>query len=536
MVMVTGRFCLANLLPVSGPQAKGRNGVVVSGNADSAVAGLEVLRQGGNAADAAVAVLLAESVANSEKFCFGGEVAILVYDAGRGAVDAVSGVGAAPQMATREYFKNAGGIKSGTLQAAAIPAVLDACVTLLERYGTMRFGEVAPPALKMLDAGRAKWHGDLAGTLRRLIDAENDAGDRQRGLRSVRDCFYRGPLARDIDAWSRAHGGLIRYNDLANHATRVEPPVRVDYRGYTVCKCGPWTQGPVLLEALQLLEGFDLKAMGLHSADSLHVIVEAMKLAFADRDTYYGDPLCANVPLDRLLSKEYADERRRLIDMQNASLKLRPGRLPGRLHPQGAPPTAHPPRTRDTTTCLVADRQGNIVAATPSGWGGALAGDTGIWLGSRLISLNTQKGHPNCIAPGKRPRITLTPTIVLKAGKPVLAVSVAGGDTQDQAGLQIVTDFIDFGLDAAGLVATPRYATGHYIGSFNQRPPILGGLTMDPRIGADVLDALRRRGHKVNPTTVTGQERIVIVIDQDTGMIFGAGDPGAAPARAAAAF
>ncbi len=243
-----------------------------------------------------------------------------------------------------------------------------------------------------------------------------------------------------------------------------------------------------------------------------------------------------NLPLDRLLSKEYARERRRLIDMQNASLELRPGRLPSAPHPQDVQPPANPPLTRDTTTCLVADRWGNVVAATPSGWGGVLVGDTGIWLGSRLISLNTQKGHPNCIERGKRPRITLTPTIVLKAGKPVLAVSVAGGDTQDQASLQIVTDFIDFGLDAAGLVATPRYATEHYIGSFNQRPPILGGLTMDPRIGADVLDALRRRGHKVNPTAVTGQERTVIVIDQDTGMMFGAGDPEAAPARAAAAF
>jgi gamma-glutamyltranspeptidase/glutathione hydrolase len=165
-----------------------------------------------------------------------------------------------------------------------------------------------------------------------------------------------------------------------------------------------------------------------------------------------------------------------------------------------------------------------------------LVGNTGIWLGSRLISLNTQKGHPNCIAPGKRPRTTLTPTIVLKNGKPVLAVSVAGGDTQDQAGLQIVTNFIDYGLDARRLVSTPRYATEHYIGSFNQRPPSLGELTIDPRIGAGVLESLRQRGHRVHPVTVSGQERTVLVIDPNTGLLSGAGDPEAVPARAAVAF
>jgi gamma-glutamyltranspeptidase/glutathione hydrolase len=582
-----------------GSQAQGRNGVVVSGHVDSAAAGLEMLRKGGNAVDAAVAVLLAESVANSDKVCFGGEVAILVYDAGRKTVEAISGVGAAPQLATVGYFEKAGGIKGGTAPSAAVPAALDACVTLLKRYGTTTFSEAVQPALRMLDKGTAKWHGDLAKTLRRLTEAETAAPDRQRGLQAVADCFYRGPIAHEIDAWSQAHNGLIRYADLAHHVSHIEPPVSTEYRGYRVYKCGPWTQGPALLEALQLLAGFDLRAMGFQSADALHVLVEAMKLAFADRDACYGDPLCVKVPLDFLLSQEYARTRRPLIDLQKASLELRPGHVPDKSRPRnerpadmsqrgdetlaaaGWPPQAQlacsvlvrayreenalwpwPPscyaltstlrtkafgleaatrsrassRIYDTTTCLAADRWGNVVAATPSGWGGVLVGDTGIRLGSRLISLNTQRGHPNCLAPGKRPRITLTPTLVLQAGRPVLAVSVAGGDTQDQASLQIVTNFIDFGLDAAHLVSTPRYATEHFIGSFNQRPPLLGRLTIDPRVGADVLESLRQRGHQVNPTTVTGQERTVIVLDPDTGMMSGAGDPEAVPARAAAAF
>jgi len=514
-------------------QAQGRSGVVVSGNADSAAAGLEMLRKGGKAADAAVATILAESVANGDRFCLGGEVAILVYDAGHKAVQALSGIGAAPLLATLEYFEKAGGIKSGRAQAAAVPGAPDACVTLLQRYGTMTFSEVVQPALMMLDKGGAKWHRDLARTLRRLVEAETGAADRARGLQAVADCFYRGPIAREIGTWSQAQGGLIRYNDLAGHVTRIEPPVSIEYRGHRVYKCGPWTQGPALLEALQILQGFDLTTMGSQSPDALHVLVEAMKLGFADRDAYYGDPLCVDVPLDYLLSDEYTRTRRLLIDMKKASLELRPGRLPANSIPPAAADTS---RIRDTTTCLAADRWGNVIAATPSGWSGVLVGDTGVWLGSRLISLNTQRGHPNCIAPGKRPRITLTPTLVLKAGKPVLAVSVAGGDTQDQASLQIVTNFIDFGLDAPRLVNTPRYATEHYIGSFNQRPPILGGLTLDPRVGTDVLESLRQRGHKVNPVTVTGQERTVIVLDPDTGVMSGAGDPEATPARAAAAF
>jgi gamma-glutamyltranspeptidase/glutathione hydrolase len=522
-------------------QASGNNGAVVAGRPPSADAGLSILRQGGNAADAAAAALLALAVTDSPAFCFGGEVSIIVYDANRKTVEVVAGIGTAPRLATLEYFQKAGGIKGGTPQSAAIPASLDACITLLDRYGTITFARAAEPALQLLDGQKEKWHTDLAKTLRRLIDAEKAATDRRGGLRLVCDYFYRGPIAREIDAWSRANNGLIRYTDLAAHVTRIEEPVKIDYRGFTVYKCNTWTQGPWLLQALKLLEGFNLKSMGLNQPGTIHAIIEASKLALADRDMYYADPLFVDVPLRQLLSNEYTNLRRPLIDMNAASTTLRPGDplgLKAMLDSNNIGPGLGT-HANDTSTCIVADRRGNVVVATPSGWGGVLAGNTGIRLGSRLISFNTWKGHPNCIEPGKRPRITLTPTLVLKDGEPVLAISVAGGDTQDQATLQMLINYIDFNLPGDRVVSTPRYATEHFIGSFNQTPPTLGGLTISPQFGADCIEQLRKLGHKVNPKDPNGrvpQDRTVLVIDHKTGMFYAAGDPNADIPRSAAAF
>lgn len=524
-----------------GWHVSGKRGVVVAGPEGSAEAGLEMLLKGGNAADAVVATILALSVVDSGVFCFGGEVPILFYEAERGVVDSISGMGVAPALATREYFQKAGGIKGRTSASAAVPAVLDACLVLLDRYGTMKFADVTVPVLRILNRKEKTWHSNLAATLRRLIQAEKRAKDRKRGLRLVSDYFYRGPIAREIDAWSRNNGGLIRYSDLATHITRVEEPVKATYRGYTVCKCNTWTQGPYLLQTLKLLEGFDLKSMGFQTPDTIHAIVEAMKLAMADRDDYYGDPLFEDVPLQQLLSGEYSRLRCKLINMRRASMTQQPGDpLLGKpLRNEKLTGKGLRASSNDTTTCLVIDRFGNVVAATPSGWGGVLAGNTGVWLGSRLISFNTWKGHPNCIQPGKRPRITLTPTIVLKDGKPVLAVSIAGGDTQDQATLQIVTNYIDFGLSPDKLITTPRYATHHYIGSFNQTPPILGGLTISTRMGKEIIRKLKARGHIINPNNSAGhvaQLRTVVVIGTETGVLHGAGDPEAVPKRTAAAF
>jgi len=307
-------------------KASGKNGAIAGGGEGGVAAGFEILQKGGNAIDAAAAAILALSVTDYHAyFFFGGEVPMIIYDAKRGVTEVLCGQGPAPGLATREYFEPMGNTVDEGADAWAVPGVLDACLTALERYGTMTFTEVTVPMLRILDKGQEDWHLRFAKTVRRLVRAEAGAKERRQGLRWVADYFYRGPIAREIDQWSRENGGLMRYNDLARHVTRVEEPATIEYRGYTICKCGPWSQGPVLLQALQLLKGYDLAKMGHNSADTIHVITEAMKLAWADRDAHYGDPFYVDVPLEELLSPKYAQMRRQLIDMAKASQVQQPG-------------------------------------------------------------------------------------------------------------------------------------------------------------------------------------------------------------------
>ncbi len=519
-------------------KASGARGAVVAGGAEAVHAGLNILQQAGNAADAAAAVILALSVTDSKAFCFGGEVPILVYDGPRHVVEVVGGQGEAPRLATRTYFQEKGRLPgNGDIEAATVPAVLDAITTLLDRFGTKSFAEIAAPTLSILDRHEEKWHRDMAETLRCLVDAEkNSANDRSRGLRSVTDYFYRGPIARKIDEWSQQNGGLLRYSDLATHITRIEDPVSVPYRGYTVYKCGPWTQGPFLLESLKLLEKYDVQSMGHNRPATIHVLAEVMKLAFADRDVYFGDPLFVSVPLQQLLSSSYTDERRKLIDLNHASLEQRPGdpRACKALLKDFSDGRSTGGRDTDTTTCLVVDGMGNMVAATPSGWGGVLVDGTGIWLGSRLQSFNLCKDHPNCIEPGKRPRITLTPTLVLNDDKPFLAVSVAGGDQQEQATLQLLVNAIDFGFAPADAVTLPRFITKHYVSSFLQKPPELGSLYVCSEFDQETRSALAALGHNVQILSSPTTHPTMLRVDAKSGKIEAAGDP--RTARHAAAF
>ena len=512
-------------------------GAVVGGGQEAVEAGLAVLQSGGNAADATAATLLAETVTDANQFCFGGEVPIMVYDAKRGVIEVLVGQGAAPRLATAEYFRREGGIPASGVLSATVPATLDAVLTLLERHGTRNFTESVQFALGILDRSEFPWHADLARTIRRLIEAEQQAhGDRLRGLRLVADYFYRGPIAREIDAWAQKSGSLLRYSDLATHVTRIDEPIAAKYRGYTIYKGGAWTQGPYLLEALQLLEPFDLKALGHNSPGAIHVTAEALKLALADRDAHLGDPLFADIPVRQMISREYADLRRPLIDLERASLELRPGDPRNGLALLQANPTSSQPgaRVKDTTTCLVADAAGNVIAATPSGWSGVLAGDTGVWLGSRLQSFNLIEGSPNCLQPGKRPRITLTPTIVLKDGRPAIAISVAGGDGQDQITLQLLLNVIDFGLDPAQSVTAPRFETRHFISSFRQVPPELGSLRVTADLGEPTINALTARGHKVSVVKPPIWIPTMMTFDPATKQIHAAGDPQAK--RHAAAY
>ena len=510
--------------------AVGEKGVVVSGRPAATAAGISMLEKGGNAADAGAATLLALSVTTVGAFCIGGEVPVLIYDSGKKNVKVLSGQGEAPldPKAIEWYMKN--GIPDGEVKAAPVPAALDLIVTLLKMYGTKSFGEIAAPTLAILDAGGPTWYidtadrkrietgrhwqADLAATFRKLVEAEKNAkGSRENRLQAVADRFYRGDIADALERWYIEKGGFLRKRDLAAHRTHVEDPVQVDYHGYEVLKCGPWTQGPYLLESLRLLEGFNLKRMGFASADYIHVVTEAMKLALADRDEYYGDPLFTKVPLKILLSEPYAKIRRPLIDMKKASLEIRPGD-PYRMLPLKKPfsPTGAP---GGTTVMCVADRWGNVIAATPSGLGSTagVAGDTGIIHSTRLTSLNTWKGHPNCIEPGKRPRVTLTPTLVFKGGKPVMAIAVAGGDLQDQAALELILEHVDFGMGAEEAMAAPRFSTEHHIGSFGQDKPKLGSLQVNLTVPEAVREELKQRGHVVTTTKGSVGGAAVIGID-----------------------
>jgi gamma-glutamyltranspeptidase/glutathione hydrolase len=541
----------ATKTPVSprGPSvAVGSQGVVVSGRPVATAAGIKILEHGGNAADAGAATLLALSVTYVGAFCVGGEIPILVYSAGKKAdkknVKLLEGQGEAPRdpNAIAWYMKH--GIPDGDVKAAAVPGTIDAIVTLLKLYGTKSFEEVVQPTLAILDAGGPSWYidtgsgqkietglnwqADMAVTFRKLVESEKAAkGTREQKLQAVSDRFYRGDIADALEAWYIEKGGFLRKEDLAAHKTPVVDPLQTTYRGYTVYKAGPLTQGPYLSQTLRLLEGFDLKKMGFNSVDYIHTVIEAEKLALADRDEYYGDPNFTKVPMQQLLSDPYTEMRRKLIDPKKASLELRPGD-PYNMKPT-KPPTITGPWHGGTTVMCVTDKFGNVIAATPSGLSSTagVAGRTGIIHGSRLSSLNTFAGTPNVIQPGKRPRITLSPTLLFRgtenAEQPVMAISVAGGDMQDQAAIQVILNYVEFDMSPEEAFKAPRFSTTHFISSFGQDRASLGSLSVPNTLPEAVQADLRARGHVVTASRGGVGGVALIGIDPKTKQATGVG-------------
>jgi gamma-glutamyltranspeptidase/glutathione hydrolase len=510
--------------------SSGNGGVVAAGPRPSVQAGIDILSKGGNAVDGAVAVIFNLAVSDYGSFCIGGEVPFMFYSASTGKVLVFNGMGGAPKDPEAIAWYYANGIPKEGLRAATVPSAVSTCLAALEQKGTMSFEQVIAPTLKLLDTGEKNWYINLAATLRRMIESErNSSGTREQKIRAARDRFYKGDIADELNSFYISSGGFLRKADLEAHTTYVEEPVSVQYRGYTVNKCNTWTQGPVLLQSLRLLENFNLRSMGDLSADYIHVVTEAMKLAYADRDKYYGDPRFVSVPLKQLLSDEYTKIRYPLIDMKNASRIIRPGdpvKMIAFNNPGEFWPGEH-----GTTTCVVVDKWGNAVAATPSanpGYG--ICESLGIAHNTRLSSLNTQKGHPNSLAPGKRPRITLTPTIVLKNGKPVLAISVAGGDMQDQVSLQLLLDVAEFGMMPKDAILLPRFRTYHTEDSFNPAPEAksriykIGALDLNAT-DQSVIDNLINRGHKITVTKETIAFPVMVYIDQATGISYGASQP-----------
>ena len=549
-----------DLPPPIGEPALGLRGAIATGSGFAAEAGLRLYHQGGNAVDAGVAATFAAAIAEYSHFGFGGECPILVR-AADGQVHSIAGVGAMPKLASAELFRNRrlqpgevrrvepGGVKhfipvAGPMPAL-VPGMVDAALVALREFGVKSAADVLEPAAQLaagmpldetragsiargveyfelwpdswrvfLPGGRLPGPGDvfrqpgLARTIRAMADVERRALAAGRGraeaIDAVRDCFYRGEIARRIGDFCRQHGALLRYEDMAAFRLQPEAPAATEYRGATVYKPGFWSQGPVLLQVLNLLEGFDLAAMGYNTSGYLHHLAESIKLAYADRDAYYADPAFASVPARRLLSKEYARERRALVGAA-ASLDFRPGAI-------GEAPPRHPSaydverveidealKARDTTCVNAVDSAGVMFSATPSGawmpsW---IAGDTGIPLTQRAQSFNLLEGHPNEIAGGKRPRITLSPTIVTRDGRPFLALSTPGGDNQDQALLQLLLNVIEFGMSTQMAVEAPRVQSRHLVSSFDNHAMHPGELRADERIPEAVLEQLRRRGHRL---------------------------------------
>ncbi len=577
------------------PELAGTFGMVSSTQWLATGAGMSVLERGGNAFDAAVAAGFVLQVVQPHQNGPGGEVPIIIHSVRDGAVRVVAGQGPAPATATIEHFRDLGYDRipgTGPL-AACVPGSFGAWMRLLRDYGTWDVGAVleyaigyardgfpaSPGMVEAIDAlapvFERHWPtsaalylrprivaGDmvrnpvLAETYQRVAEAAaaGGGGGREAGIDAATDAWYRGFVAEAIDRFARAPiadaegrvaRGLLTAEDMAAWQPTIEDPVTLEYRARTICKTGPWGQGPVLLQQLAVLDGIDLPSLGHLSADWIHTVVEGGKLAFADRDAWYGDPAFVDVPLEDLLDPAYATERRGLIGPQ-ADLTLRPGRPGGRaphlpdgwergsvgeraVAGSGEPGMANRRGKGDTCHVDVVDRFGNMVAAMPSGgWlqSSAIIPELGFPLGTRAQMFWLDPAHPNALAPGKRPRTTLTPTLVLEGDEPVMAFGSPGGDGQDQWGLAFLLAVVDHGLGLQAAIDAPAFYSEHLIGSFDPRPFVAGVMRVEARIDPAVIRDLERRGHRV---TVDGAWSLgalcAVGRDPATGLLRGASNP-----------
>ena len=528
------------------PRLFGRRGAIACEHYSAALAGIEMLRQGGNAVDAACAAALVEGVVNPQMHTIGGELPILISAPGSGVV-CINGNMAAPGRATPQAFRDRGHnqIPAEGVLAAGVPGALGAIVEALSRFGRLRFQDVAAPATELARNGFpahaglirqhksgiadnaekfATWPGTAAiylpegripkeGELLRnpalanmyayLGKAEKEcAGDRKAGLRAVFDAFYRGDVAAEIVSFVKDKGGLLEESDFHRFEIPVESSVHIQYAGAEVHKCGPWNQGPVLLQSLAILKSFDLRSLGHNSADYIHLLLEAMKLAFADREQFYGDPLQVAVPIDTLLSDAYGAMRAGLID-DKANREIRPGDplrnaplLPASERLGGAawgPGTVH-------VTAMDAD--GLTAAFTPSGgWlrASPVIPALGFPLSMRLSNCYMEPAnHPNVVAPFKRPRTTISPSLVMKDGKPWLAFGSMGGDQQDQWQLQFLLNRLVFDMPVQEAIEAPKFSSEHFPGFFWPHDFFLNRVRIEPGVGEGVLEALRARGHELD--------------------------------------
>ncbi|MCZ6647388.1 MAG: gamma-glutamyltransferase family protein [SAR324 cluster bacterium] len=567
------------------PVVRGTTAMVSSGHQFATRAAVRILERGGNAIDAGVAAGICLGVLHSDMVNFGGVAPIIVYHAAKGSVKTVSGLGRWPKRATVEYFKknHNGELPSGT-QTSVIPAAPDAWITALRHFGTMSFEDVSADAIQyaehgfpmhqfmannlqeeahLLNAwkstreiympkGRTPMAGevfvqrDLADTMKRMAAAERKHrfSGRDAALQAARDEFYEGGIAEAIVDFQKKNDGLIAREDLAAYHSTVENAPSVSYGNYQMYACGAWCQGPAMLEALNLLEGFDLKGLGHNSPGYVHTLVEAFKLAFADREAYIADPEFVNVPMKGLLSKTFAKTRRQLIDPHRAWTEMPPAGDPWNFQRSGGRARGGSRGTAklsaaggavrherwDTSYVAVMDQWGNAFSATPSDapFNTPIVPGLGIICSGRGSQSWIDEQHPSSIAPGKRPRLTPAPGLVMKGGKPYMAFGTPGGDVQIQSMLQVFFNIVEFGMDPQEAVEAPRFCTHNFPGSFYPHDYHKGLLMMESRMGPDLHAAMSEMGNEVRPWadySWRGGGVCTVVLDEREGVLLGAADP-----------
>ena len=583
-----------------GPQAQGRthkpplygqHWMAVTGKPIAAAVGAKIFERGGNAVDAACAMIAATATAWTT-LSWGGETQALIYNPHTAKVIGINGLGVAPTGATPEYFHKLGmryPPEYGPL-AAVTPGTPGGLMTMLAEYGTMSLGQVLEPAIEMADGfpidsplvntiehykelikqwpdsrrvmlphlgaaheapepGEIFRQPDLAASLRKLVEAERQAlrsgKDRKAAIHAAYDRFYKGDIARDLVGAVRELGGLFTLEDLAGWKVKIEEPVHTGYKGIEVYKLTTWVQGPVMLQALNILESFDLKAMGYDSARYIHTLYQAMNLAYADRDFYYGDPSFSPAPpIEGLLSKDYARERAKLIRPDRNDPDIRPGDpypFQGAKNPYlryleawhskmpAQPPIALAELDRTfrlgTTSVEAADDKGWAVSVTPSGgWTPAvIAGHTGIGLSQRMQSfvLDPSEDPYNVLQPGKRPRATLTPSLALKDGKPYLVFSVQGGDTQDQNLLQFFLNVVEFGMTVQEATEAANITSYQMRDSFADHQSFPGRLALNTLTPPWVREQLTRMGYTLEFEERTSGPINAIFVDRKHGTLWG---------------
>ncbi len=577
------------------PVIRSTEGVISSGHYLTSMAGTKMLLSGGNAFDAIVAAGFAAAVVEPiASYSLAAEGVFMLHYAKTGEILSLSGQGTAPGKATPSFYKEQGldRIPTGpghdrSHLSFTLPGVVHAYISLAERYGTKTIDELLAPAISyadegipnyeyMLDrldsastaqqfdlyepggwdvfynsrqvpeAGSLLTQPGLANTLRAMLPGSGNghALSRVEGLQKAREVFYHGPIAQLIAHSVASVGGIMTTDDLAAYRSQYETPVKTTFHGYEIHGQDTWTQGPMLMQTLNMLENFDLKSMGHNSPQYIHTVLEALKLAFGDREAYYGDPDFSIIPIDGLLSKEYAAERAKLIDPAKAypaqpdggdpwrySRKSRSGNSAhgGNGVPAASDPSAVDTSARDGTTHVsVLDKQGNMVCGTISG--GAFAKsvffpELGCALSTRIEMFNNDEGHPNVVEPGKRPRTTLINYIISRNGQPVMTVGCPGGDNQAQANLQLMLNVILFGMNPQQAVEAPRFSTMSNVNSFYPHVYHPGRSDLEEAIPETTAEDLRALGHQIARTVDCGMGATVSVRDQETGHLSTGADP-----------